>query len=171
MSAIATREGHQSRRKLALVVAAVAAVAVFAVLAVLLTRWMASATDYDDDAGVVVHHRLGASQIDPSWIISGSPKFRLTVFDNATHQDTFSGIWECTGPGKFKWEYGVDEVIYILDGSAQIEYLGKTLALGPGDSIKFVSGTTALWTVSDHVRKTFTIHGAGRTIRGLRKFM
>jgi uncharacterized cupin superfamily protein len=81
-----------------------------------------------------------------------------------------SGIWECTGPGQFRWEYSVDEAIYILEGSADIEYLGNRFTLSAGDSTKFIAGTSANWTVPNRIKKTFRIYDPGRlTTRLMRR--
>ncbi|MGA8005541.1 MAG: cupin domain-containing protein [Burkholderiales bacterium] len=127
--------------------------------------------DYDDKLGTVNHHELEPVSIDPSWVLSGSPKFAMTVFSDAQHLGSFSGIWQATGPGKFVWKYNVDESIYILDGSVELEYMGKKLTLRPGDSTFFAAGTEATWTVRDHVRKTFRIYQVSRTTRLMRRLL
>jgi len=126
---------------------------------------------FDGRLAKVVHHGLEPVSIDPSWVLSGSPKFAMTVFSDAKHLGSFSGIWEATGPGKFIWKYGVDESIYILDGSVELEYMGKKLTLRPGDSTFFAAGTQATWTVQDHVRKTFRIYEVSRTTRLMRRLL
>ncbi|MCB1494712.1 MAG: DUF861 domain-containing protein [Bauldia sp.] len=123
---------------------------------------------YKADLGVAQAHELQPSPIDPSWIISGDPEFNMTVFERSSFWATSSGIWECIGPGKFVWHYTVDEDIYILDGSAEIEYMGKTITLHPGESTRFVAGTSATWVVEDHIRKTFRIQNPGRIVKALR---
>jgi uncharacterized cupin superfamily protein len=112
---------------------------------------------------------LKLAPIDPSWIISGSPVFYAGAFDRSP--DTMSGIWECIGPGKFIWHYSVDETIYVLEGSAHIEYLDKQLTLRPGDSTRFVAGTTAVWLVTEHVKKTFRIKKLGRVEKIMRHIL
>jgi len=123
---------------------------------------------YKDGLGISEHHELSPRTIDPSWILSGSPIFHAAVFERSAHWASTSGIWECIGPASFEWHYGVDETIYILEGSADIEYMGKKFTLRAGDSTDFVAGTTAVWTVDDRVKKTFRIHRPGRVIRAVR---
>jgi uncharacterized protein len=123
---------------------------------------------YKDGLGVAVRHELEPRTIDPSWVRSGSPIFQGTVFERSDPWASTSGIWECTGPASFEWHYGVDESIYILEGSADIEYMGRKFTLHEGDSTEFVAGTTAVWTVEDHVKKTFRIHHPGAVIRAVR---
>jgi len=69
---------------------------------------------------------------------------------------------------EFVGHYSGDEVIYILEGSAEIEYLGKKFTLRPGDSSRFVSGTNATWVVTDRVKKTFRIEKPGPIINVMR---
>ena len=126
--------------------------------------------DYKDGLGTSITHDFPPDSIDPSWVISGTPSFRTTIFERSPFWGTSSGIWEATGPTKFVWHYSVDEVIYVLEGSAEIEYLGNTFILHPGDSTRFVEGTTATWTVNDRVKKTFRIQKNGTLVRWLRAF-
>ncbi len=138
------------------------------VLAVDLAAKAPAFIGYKDGLGAGEHHELEPRTIDPSWIHSGSPIFHAAVFERSASWSSTSGIWECIGPASFEWHYGVDETIYILEGSADIEYMGKKFTLRAGDSTDFVAGTTAVWTVDDHVRKTFRIHQPGRVIRAVR---
>ena len=107
---------------------------------------MPSYAGYSNGLPATDRMELKLAPIDPSWIVSGSPIFYAGAFDRSP--DTMSGIWECIGPGKFIWHYSVDETIYVLEGSAHIEYLDKQLTLRPGDSTRFVAGTTAVWLVT-----------------------
>jgi uncharacterized protein len=116
---------------------------------------------YLGDASVpmVQSHDLSPSPIDSSWIISGEPAFRSTVFHRSF--GTSSGVWECEGPGQFFWKYDVDETIFVMRGFAEIEYLGKEFTVRPGDSVHFVPGTKAVWSVPVSIGKTFRIQSPG----------
>jgi uncharacterized protein len=127
--------------------------------------------DYDDRLAKVTHHALEPIWVDPSWVLSGSPKIGMTVFSDAQHLGSFSGIWQATGPAKFIWKYGVDESIYIIDGSVDIEYMGNKFTLRPGDSTFFAAGTEAIWTVPDHVRKTFRIYEVSPITKVMRRLL
>ncbi len=160
----------EKKRKIVLA-AMLVAVGVFSVAVAGLVRERPAYLDYDDKVATVSHHELQPMSIDPSAVISGSPKFSLIVFSDAKHLGSFSGIWEATGPSKFVWKYGVDESIFILDGSVELDYLGKKLTLNPGDSTFFAAGTEAVWIVPNRVRKTFEIYEVSRTTRLMRKLM
>jgi uncharacterized protein len=123
---------------------------------------------YKNDLPQSERHELRPDPIAPSWLISGSPVFRTAVFQHSPDWDTWSGIWECIGPATFAWHYSVDEVIYVLEGSADIEYLGKKFTLHAGDSTRFVAGTIATWVVSDRVKKTFRIEKPRPLIKVMR---
>ena len=114
---------------------------------------------------------LKPDPVPSSWIISGSPKFKFAVYMDSPHHNSVAGTWECTGPGTFAWHYDLDEVIYVLDGSADIEYLGKRFTLRAGDSTRFTAGTSAIWHVTDHIRKVYSIHYVSRTKTALRKLI
>lgn len=115
------------------------------------------------------HFELAVMKLDHSWMISGSPTFRANAFAASKDGASASGIWECSGPATFIWRYGVDETIYILEGATKIEYLGKTVTLGPGDSLRFAAGTHAVWTVPNYVKKTYRLDNPGRIVRVLRR--
>ena len=138
------------------------------VLAVDLAAKAPAFIGYTEGLGSSEHHELQPRTIDPSWILSGSPVFHAAVFERSIPWSSTSGIWECIGPASFEWHYGVDETIYILEGSADIEYMGQKFTLRAGDSTSFVAGTTATWTVDDRVKKTFRLHPPGRVIRAVR---
>jgi hypothetical protein len=162
-----TTGARKSRSILLLAAGAVAALGV--VLCVELVRLKPAYIGYMEPVAKAGRHELQPSPVDPSWIVSGSPTFRANVFERLPHMSTISGLWECTGPAKFVWHYGVDEAIYILEGSAEVEYLGKKFTLKAGDSTTFISGTQATWVVSDRVKKTYRIENPGRLVRMMRR--
>jgi uncharacterized cupin superfamily protein len=107
--------------------------------------------------------------VDPSWIIEGKPAFRAGSYAQSPDKLTSAGMWECDGPAKFRWEYSVDESLYVLEGGAILEYGGEKHTLGPGSGAFFPAGSTVVWTVSQRVRKTFSMTEPGRFKRLLRK--
>ncbi len=129
---------------------------------------MPAVVGYKAGLGTSIRHDLPPDSIDPSWIISGTPTFKTAVFERSPFWGTSSGIWEAAGPASFVWHYSVDEVIYILEGKADIEYEGRKFTLQPGESTRFVAGTSAKWVVDDRVKKTFRIQQTGRLVRWMR---
>jgi len=104
------------------------------------------------------------------WVISGSPVCESNVFGRSHDGSSTSGIWGCTGPAKFRWHYQGDETIYILEGLAEIEYLGKKFTLRAGDTTHFTDGTSAVWHVPERIRKTWRIYEVGRAAKLMRAF-
>ncbi|WPB58583.1 cupin domain-containing protein [Xylophilus sp. GOD-11R] len=98
-------------------------------------------------------------------VISGTPNFRGTVYATSADGKTISGIWAADGPSTFDWTYVGDEAVYIQEGLAKVTYQGRTFELKPGESAFFHVGTVATWEVPQHVRKSWTVHGANRLVR------
>ncbi|MCZ2496587.1 DUF861 domain-containing protein [Xylophilus sp. Kf1] len=101
-------------------------------------------------------------------VLSGKPNFRGTAYAVSADKKTVSGIWAADGPSTFTWTYAGDEAVYIQEGLAEVEYQGKKFSLKPGDSAFFHVGTVATWTVPQHVRKSWTVHGANQLVRWFR---
>ncbi|MEB0139148.1 MULTISPECIES: cupin domain-containing protein [unclassified Undibacterium] len=108
--------------------------------------------------------------VNPNWVLAGTPNFRAAEFFQSSDGKTRSGIFECDA-AKFEWHYQFDEAIYILDGSVEIDYLGHHFHLKAGDSALFRAGTTAIWEVPTHLKKSWTIHDAGAPARSLARLM
>jgi len=98
-------------------------------------------------------------------VVSGTPKFRGTAYTTSPDGKSVSGIWAADGPSTFLWTYAGDEAVYIQEGAAEVEYQGRKFTLKPGDHAFFHVGTVATWTVPQHVRKSWTVHGANKLVR------
>ena len=62
-------------------------------------------------------------------------------------------IWDCTA-GKFRWYFGVDETVHILEGEVTVsDDGGNTRTLRAGDIGFFPAGTWMTWRVEKYVRK------------------
>ncbi|MFP6700882.1 MAG: cupin domain-containing protein, partial [Planctomycetaceae bacterium] len=57
--------------------------------------------------------------IEPSWIEEGTPVARGTVLVQSADKLLSSGLWSCTA-GKFRWEFGWDEFVHVLEGEVTI---------------------------------------------------
>lgn len=112
---------------------------------------------------------LSLQQVDPSWIIEGTPIFRGYAFAHSLDGRTHAGIWECVGPAKFRWHFGYDETVYILDGLVNVEYAGTVHTLRPGSVAFFPAGMSAVWHVPERVRKSYTLVQPGLLRRALRR--
>jgi hypothetical protein len=58
------------------------------------------------------------------------------------------------------WHYGVDEIVYIIEGDARIKDLATGLStnITAGTSILFQRGSSAEWTVDRYIRKIAINH-------------
>lgn len=109
--------------------------------------------------------------VDASWIIEGQPSFRALSFGVSPDHLTSAGMWECDGPAKFRWHYGVDESLYILEGAVVLDFDGETHSLGPGSEAFFPAGSVVTWTVPQHVKKAFSISDPGHLRRLIRRIL
>jgi uncharacterized cupin superfamily protein len=100
-------------------------------------------------------------QVDPSWIKSGNPVFRQVEIATSPDGRTVNGLWSCQGPTTFEWRFAVDEVVYVLEGEVQVTYQDNDFTLHPGDTASFHGGTRATWTVSNFLKKAYTLHNPG----------
>jgi uncharacterized cupin superfamily protein len=122
-----------------------------------------------ENSALVERLALENQRVAPSWILDGHPSFRGVVYAHSPDDRTFSGVWECVGPTRLRWHYDLDETVYILDGAADVEHEGKLQLLRPGSVAFFPAGSTAVWSVPNHVKKAFASSNIGRIRRLLRK--
>jgi uncharacterized cupin superfamily protein len=96
---------------------------------------------------------LKPAPIDPTWILDGAPQARMAeIFRSADGASTCIA-WDCTA-GKFRWYFGVDETVHVLEGSVEVTAEDGTVrVLKPGDVAFFASGTWATWRIDTYVRK------------------
>ena len=109
--------------------------------------------------GSVYQADLRPAPINPDWILSGNPIARATTLAIARDRTLSCAVWECHA-GSFKWVFGLDEIIQILEGEVVIEEQNagrKVHTLRAGDTAFFPDGLTTHWTVSKYVKK-FAIH-------------
>lgn len=101
--------------------------------------------------------------IDPTWVSHDSQTPVAHISGLADSKDTRlkTGFWDC-GRSHFTWRYGVDELIYILEGRADIrEGDGAWHTVVAGCSVFFPKGSSAEWVVDRYVRKLFVTYDSG----------
>ena len=109
--------------------------------------------------GSVQQQDLHPAPINPDWILEGNPIARATTLAIAADNTLSCAVWECHA-GRFKWVYGLDEIVQILEGEVVIEEQNegrKVHTLRAGDTAFFPDGLTTHWTVTKYVKK-FAIH-------------
>jgi uncharacterized cupin superfamily protein len=97
--------------------------------------------------------QMKSSPINPDWIVSGNPQARAGEHSRSHDEASLTAIWDCTA-GEFRWHFGWDETVMILEGEVQIttdEGIERTLRAG--DVAFFAGGTWARWRVDTYVRK------------------
>ncbi len=97
--------------------------------------------------------QLRAAPINPEWIISGDPQARAADHSRSGDRASSTAIWDCTA-GEFRWFFGWDETVYILEGEVHVTADdGAVSVLRVGDVAYFRAGTWATWRVDNYVRK------------------
>jgi uncharacterized cupin superfamily protein len=114
---------------------------------------------------------LRPAPINPAWIRAGTPVARNALVATSADGCVATVLWECTA-GEFDWHYGIDETVYILDGSVVIESDQlPPRRYGPGEVIFFRHGAKARWTVDRYIRKLAVCRvGDPRIVRIARAF-
>ena len=109
--------------------------------------------DPDLITGSVGKMALEPAPIEPSWIISGDPIARLARHSEANDEAASTAIWDCTA-GEFRWYFGWDETVYILEGEVAVTSAsGNVQILRAGDIAYFKGGTWATWKIDKYLRK------------------
>ncbi|MFB9949595.1 cupin domain-containing protein [Rhizobium puerariae] len=91
--------------------------------------------------------------IEPSWVISGTPVARAASHSQADDKCATTTVWDCTA-GQFRWFFGWDEVVVILEGEVHVTAEDGTVrVLRSGDLAYFKAGTWATWRIDDYVKK------------------
>jgi uncharacterized protein len=141
-------------------IAAIVAASV-CLLGVLGYETMRFVTTSPDLSSAAAARPLQEVQVDPSWIKAGTPTFAQVEIARSPDGRTTNGLWSCEGPTTFVWQFAVDEVVYVLEGEVEIDYLGRNFVLHPGDTAVFHGGTSATWTIEDRLKKAYTLHNPG----------
>lgn len=93
--------------------------------------------------------------IPPAWILDGQPEGHGRVIIESADGQLGCGQWKCN-PGKFRWEYTVDEFVWLVDGEATISVEGsESITLRKGDTVYFPLGTVAIWNIIRPIHKVF----------------
>jgi uncharacterized cupin superfamily protein len=109
--------------------------------------------------------QMRAGTLPRDWVVSGSPRIESAVYGLTTGGPAFAGVWRAEGPVEFDFEYTSNEWLYVMDGDAELDYMGATLHLRPGDTAFFKAGTKARWKVPRRITKTWVSTQPGRVER------
>lgn len=91
--------------------------------------------------------------IPSSWIIGGTPRARSGAIAHSPDGWASSVVWECTA-GSFRWQFGWEETVVILEGSVRvIAQTGEEKLLRAGDTAFFAQGTSSVWHIDSYLKK------------------
>ena len=91
--------------------------------------------------------------IEPDWVLEGTPHARISEHSKSGDQAAATAVWDCTA-GTFRWYFGWDETVVILEGTVHITTeCGMQRLLSAGDIAYFKAGSWATWQVENYVRK------------------
>lgn len=101
---------------------------------------------------------LGASPFPSEWVLEGNPQACAQVIARSQDGTMTTVVWSCTR-GRFRWQYSVDEMVHLLAGEVFItDHSGVERRVVPGDTAFFPAGSTAVWRVTQDVRKVAVCH-------------
>lgn len=96
---------------------------------------------------------LQPAPINPDWVVTGQPFARLAEHSKGSDDAAATAIWDCTA-GEFRWFFGWDETVMILEGGVTVtDENGTVKELRTGDIAYFKGGTWATWRIDRYVRK------------------
>jgi uncharacterized protein len=103
---------------------------------------------------------LEPAPIVPGWILSGKPEAQSKIMAKSKDGTSIIMVWECT-PGRFNWHYCEDETVVLIAGEVFIA-IGNDpeRRLGAGDMAFFPAGSSAIWRITDRVKKVAVLRHA-----------
>jgi uncharacterized cupin superfamily protein len=108
-----------------------------------------------DDVGPLEYWPFDGPESDYV-ITSGAPKTYGRIDAGGPGHTTRYGIWRCT-KGAFECTEQGDELMTVLSGRCRLiqHDAGKTVDLGPGDTLFVQNGKRVTWDVSEDITKVF----------------
>lgn len=96
---------------------------------------------------------LHDAPIPQSWILGGAPRARSGAIAHSPDGWASSVVWECTA-GSFRWQFGWEETVVILEGSVRVvAQTGEERLLQAGDAAYFAQGTSSVWHIDSYLKK------------------
>ena len=91
--------------------------------------------------------------IRPEDVLSGDPRARARTWAVSADGTTSHWMWDCSA-GSFRWWFGFDETVTIVEGSVRVQVDGEEpVDLAVGDAAYFPAGRWSTWIIDDYVRK------------------
>jgi uncharacterized protein len=97
---------------------------------------------------------LGSAPFPQAWVLDGTPQACAKEIARSRDGAMTTVVWSCS-QGRFRWHYSVDEMVHLLSGEVFIrdDHADAERRLGPGDTAFFPAGSSAVWRVTQDVRK------------------
>lgn len=96
--------------------------------------------------------------INPDDLISGTPVQRGYLCDEIEETGYIAGVWDCTAQVDHLAPYGVDEFMYLLDGTVIMGMPdGSEVTINAGEAFMIPKGLNCQWKQPGYVRKIFMI--------------
>lgn len=97
-------------------------------------------------------------EMNPDNLLSGTPVQRGYLCDEITGAGYIAGVWDCTAFVDHPGPYGVDEFMYLLDGSVIMGMPdGTEVEVKAGEAFVIPKGLQCQWKQTGYVRKIFMI--------------
>ena len=90
---------------------------------------------------------------DPGDVVSGAPTLGTTTITTLGDSGVEVGVWEMS-VGAVR-DVEVDEVFFVLAGSAVVSASDSSVSIGPGDLVRLTAGTETTWEVTSPLRKLY----------------
>jgi len=104
-------------------------------------------------AGTLDNQPMRPAPIEPAWILSGAPTARFAEHSQSNDDAAVTGIWDCTA-GEFRWHFGWDETVLILEGDVLVTADdGTERLLRAGDVAYFTAGSWYTWRIDHYLKK------------------
>lgn len=97
--------------------------------------------------------------IDPAGLEAGKPVQRGHLYDEESKSGYMVGVWDCTAMTEKFGPYGVNEFMFLLEGSVtMIEENGNEVTISAGESFVLPQGLPCQWKQEGYLRKFFMIY-------------
>jgi hypothetical protein len=100
----------------------------------------------------------GWDPIDPAGLEAGEPVQRGHIYHQESSYGYMAGVWDCTAMTEKFGPYGVNEFMYLLEGSVtMILEGGDEVTINAGEAFIIPKGLPCQWKQQGYVRKYFVI--------------
>ncbi len=96
--------------------------------------------------------------MDPATLVAGEPVQRGHIYHEGPGEGYIAGVWDCTAFTEPMQPYGVDEFMFLLEGSLVMGMPdGTDVTISAGQGFVIPKGLTCQWKQEGYLRKFFMI--------------